>query len=184
MREAWPDDAVFWVFAPAGSRSSGGPISCTDGQRYGVGILGHVPAASWAGFEFEGDRLTNQSADNEMRAWACAYATDNYYVCTAHLENDDGDLALLQCEEVMNPIVPMYWGAHGGSLPTVVGGDLNLRYHGHPDVQDCVPPGWFRKGDDDVQHIMATDDFTFESTELFSMRFTDHGAWLVRLVTP
>jgi hypothetical protein len=184
MREAWPDDFAFWVFAPAASRDSGGPITCTDGQRYGVGILGHVPAASWTGFQFEGSRLENQSPDNEMRAWACAYAADSHHACATHLENDNGDVAMLQCQEVMNPIVPQFWGAHGGALPTVVGGDLNLTFNGNPDVQDCVPPAWFRKGDGDVQHIMATDDFTFDSSELIPMTFTDHDAWLVRLVTP
>ena len=184
MQEAWPDDYVFWAFAPAASRDSGGPITCTDGQRYGVGILGHVPAASWAGFEFAGSRLENQSADNEMRAWACAYAADNYYICATHLENDNGDVAIAQCNEVMNPIIPEFWGTHGGQLPTVLGGDFNLRFNGSPDVQDCVPQGWYRKGDGDVQHIMATSDLVFESSEAFSMERTDHDAWLIRVVTP
>lgn len=184
MRETWPSDYVFWVFAPAASRNSGGPITCTNGQRYGIGILGHVPAAIWAGFEFDGDRLTNQTEDNEQRAWACAYAAGNYYVCATHLENDNGDVALLQCEELMNPIVPQFWGQHGGALPTVVGGDFNLTFNGSPDVQDCVPPAWYRKGDGDVQHIMATDNLTFDTSELFPMDFTDHDAWLVRMVTP
>ncbi|HTE49942.1 MAG TPA: hypothetical protein VK698_03660 [Kofleriaceae bacterium] len=185
MAEAWPDDYVFWVFAPAGRRSSGGPVTCTDGQRYGIGILGHVPAASWTGFEFEGDRLSDQDPDqDEMRAWACAYAAGSHYGCVTHLANGNSDVAMLQCQQVMNPIVPQFWGAHGGALPTVVGGDLNLSFGGNPDVQDCVPPAWFRKGDDDVQHIMATDDFTFDSTELIPMSFTDHDAWLVRLLAP
>jgi len=185
MRETWPDDYVFWVFSPAESRNAGGPITCTDGQRYGVALIGHVAAASWTGFDFIGDRLSSQDTEqNEMRAYACAYAADSYYGCVTHLENDNGDVALLQCQEVMNPIVPQYWGASGGALPTVVGGDLNLSFRGSPDVQDCVPPGWFRKGDGDVQHIMATDDFTFDSSELLPMELTDHDAWLVRLVTP
>ena len=184
MRETWPNDYVFWVFAPAASRGSGGPVTCTDGQRYGVGILGHVPAASWAGFEFAGDRLSNQSGDDEMRAWACAAATDNYYTCATHLENDNGDVALAQCQELMNPIVPQFWGANGGELPTVVGGDFNLTFNGNPDVQDCVPPAWYRKGDGDVQHIMATDNLVFDSSELLSMELTDHDAWLVRVITP
>jgi hypothetical protein len=184
MRETWPADYVFWVFSPAASRGSGGPVTCTDGQRYGVAILGHVAAASWAGFEFAGDRLSNQSDDDELRAWACASATDNYYTCVTHLENDDGDVALAQCEELMNPIVPQFWGAHGGERPTVVGGDFNLTFNGNPDVQDCVPPAWYRKGDGDVQHIMATDNLVFDSSELLPMELTDHDAWLVRMITP
>jgi hypothetical protein len=184
MHETWPDDYVFWVFAPAASRGSGGPVTCTDGQRYGIAILGHVAADIWAGFEFAGDRLSNQSGDDEMRAWACASATDNYYACVTHLENDNGDVALLQCQELMNPIVPQFWGAHGGERPTVVGGDFNLSFNGNPDVQDCVPPAWYRKGDGDVQHIMATDNLTFDSSELLPMEQTDHDGWLVRMVTP
>jgi hypothetical protein len=185
MREVWPDDYVFWVFAPAGSRGSGGPIQCTDGQRYGVGILGHVPAASWEGFEFIGNRLSNQDEDqDEMRAWACARATGNYFGCVTHLENDNGDVAMLQCQELMNPIVPQFWGESGGPLPTVVGGDFNLTFRGNPDIQDCVPPAWYRKGDGDVQHIFATDDLTFDSSELIPLETSDHDAWLVRTITP
>jgi hypothetical protein len=184
MHETWPNDYVFWVFSPAASRGSGGPVTCTDGQRYGVAILGHVPAASWAGFEFAGDRLSNQSDDDEQRAWACASANDNYYACVTHLENDNGDVALAQCNELMNPIVPQFWGAHGGERPTVVGGDFNLTFNGNPDVQDCVPPAWYRKGDGDVQHIMATANLVFDSSELLPMELTDHDAWLVRMITP
>jgi hypothetical protein len=185
MREVWPDDYVFWVFAPAGSRGSGGPVQCTDGQRYGVGILGHVPAASWEGFEFIGNRLSAQDEEqDEMRAYACANATGNYFACATHLENDNGDVAMLQCQEVMNPIVPQFWGERGGPLPTVVGGDFNLSFRGNPDIQDCVPSAWYRKGDGDVQHIFATDDLAFDSSELIPLDTSDHDAWLVRVITP
>lgn len=185
MAEAWPDDYVFWVFAPAARRSSDGPVTCIDGQRYGIGILGHVAAASWAGFEFEGERLEAQDpGQDEMRAWACALATGNYYACVTHLTNADHDVGFRQCGQLLSSLVPQFWGAHGGELPTVVGGDFNLTFGGDPDVQDCVPTGWFRKGDGAVQHIIATDAFTFDSSEATSMEFTDHPAWLVRLVAP
>jgi hypothetical protein len=84
----------------------------------------------------------------------------------------------------MNAIVAQFWRAHGGRFPGVVGGDLNLRFGGVPDVQACVPPGWYRKGDSAVQHILATDDLTFDSSQLLPMERTDHDAWTVRLVTP
>jgi hypothetical protein len=71
-----------------------------------------------------------------------------------------------------------------GELPTVVGGDFNLTFGGSPDVQDCVPTGWYRKGDGDVQHVIATDSFLFDSTEETSLEFTDHPAWLVRMFAP
>jgi hypothetical protein len=185
MTEAWPDDYVFWVFAPAARRSSGGPVTCNNGQRYGVGLIGHVAAASWTGFEFEGERYEPQDpGQDEMRAWACALATGNYYACVTHLTNADHDVGFDQCSQLMSTIVPQYWGAHGGELPTIVGGDFNLTFGGSPDVQDCVPTGWYRKGDGDVQHVIATDSFAFDSTEETSLEFTDHPAWLVRYFAP
>jgi hypothetical protein len=54
----------------------------------------------------------------------------------------------------------------------------------NPDVQDCVPGGWFRKGDGNVQHVMHTDDFTFDFTDKFGMEHTDHPAWLVAATAP
>jgi hypothetical protein len=156
-----------------------------NGQRYGIGLVGHVAAASWTGFEFEGERYEPQDPEqDEMRAWACAVATGNYYACVTHLASADGDVGASQCSQLMSTIVPQYWGAHGGELPTVVGGDFNLRFNGSPDVQDCVPTGWYRKGDGDVQHTIATDSFVFDSTEATDLEFTDHPAWLVRYFAP
>ena len=45
------------------------------------------------------------------------------------------------------------------------------------------PDGRGRNGDSAVQHIMATDDLTFDSSQL-PMERTDHEARMVRLVTP
>ena len=185
LREAWAADWTYWVFAPAKSRRTGGPLPCNDGQRYGVGIIGHVPAAAWSGFEFDGDRYAHQDlTDNEMRAWACA-SLGGVEACTTHLQSRHGDVALLQCQELMDPVLPQFRAGHGdGSRPSIVSGDLNLAFGGDPDVQSCLPPGWFRKGDTQVQHVMATDDFTYESTELIPMERSDHDALLVRLIAP
>jgi hypothetical protein len=66
-----------------------------------------------------------------------------------------------------------------------MGGDLNLKYGGWPyDAQSCVPSGYFRKGDGDVQHIMATTDFTFSSSKKIAMTYTDHAGWFVALTAP
>jgi hypothetical protein len=47
-----------------------------------------------------------------------------------------------------------------------------------------VPAGYFRKGDGDVQHIMATTDFTFSSSRKIGMSHTDHDGWFVALTAP
>jgi hypothetical protein len=47
-----------------------------------------------------------------------------------------------------------------------------------------VPAGYFRKGDSDVQHILATTDFAFSSSRKIAMSHTDHDGWFVALTAP
>ena len=103
---------------------------------------------------------------------------DSNLVCFTFQQADDSRFFPATGHTVSGEFLE-FWGQHGGALPTVVGGDFNLTFNGSPDVQDCVPPAWYRKGDGDVQHIMATDNLTFDTSELFPMEFTDHDAWRV-----
>lgn len=186
MLDTFPDDEVFYAFMPAWNRATDAPYQCTDGRGdYGIGILGRVPAGQWAGAAAVGDYYPDQdTSSNEVRAWACVYAIGNYYGCTTHLVSTDSSIAMAQCQYLMSHAIPTTWDLEGAYQPTVVGGDLNLRYQGSPNVQDCVPSGWFRKGDGDVQHVLATDDFTFDSSQKIGMWYTDHPAWLVDLTYP
>jgi hypothetical protein len=188
MQAAWPGDVVYWAFAPAGKRLADGttiPYLCKNNvDQYGIGVLGHVPAADWQGVTAVAGWYAAQDTahSNEIRAYLCTNAIGNFFGCTTHLSNTSGSVALAQCQNLMNTVIPQVWSSAGGSRPTVVGGDLNLKYKGSPDAQSCVPSGWFRKGDGDVQHVMATTSWTFDFTESFSMRYTDHPAWLVALI--
>lgn len=181
MAEMYPADWTFWAFMPAYNRSTNAPYLCANGDQYGIGILGHVPADQWAGLQAFGGIYPDQRADsNELRAWLCAAAVSNYYGCTTHLASGAGTVALAQCNHLMRTVIPSVWNQAGGRRPSVVGGDFNLKYQGSPNVQNCVPSGWYRKGDGDVQHIMATTDLTFGSSQEIGMSHTDHPAWLVR----
>lgn len=186
MLQAWPGDWVFWAFMPAWNVSQNAPYQCTDGRgEYGNGIIGHVLADDWAGAEAFGGIYQWQDANtNEWRSWVCAYAVDNYYGCSTHLASNNGTAAMLQCEDLLSGIVPSLWSSEGVYRPSVVGGDFNLEYGGNPDIQDCVPAGWFRKGDGDVQHWFATDDFTFDFSREIGLEHTDHPGWLVALLSP
>jgi hypothetical protein len=185
MRQTWPADHVFAQFQPAWNRANNAPYRCANGQQYGIGVLGHVAPAAWAGIEARSGIYPAQNAgSNEERAWVCVYAVGDYYACTTHLESDVGSVALAQCQYLMGTAVPATRAAFGGNLPAVVSGDLNLRYGGSPNAQACVPTGWFRKGDNSVQHVLATSDFGFVSTRKTGMRHTDHPAWQVNLRTP
>jgi hypothetical protein len=63
--------------------------------------------------------------------------------------------------------------------------DWNLKYKGSPNAQDCVPGGFYRKGDGSLQHVIASDDFTFLETVVIDMKgTTDHPGLEVRLNFP
>src|SRR2546430_2531181 len=71
------------------------------------------------------------------------------------------------------------------TAPVVVAGDWNLRHAGHPNVQECVPAGFYRKGDGDVQHVFASGNLGFvDGTRISMSGTTDHPAWLVTLALP
>lgn len=192
MTAAWPaGDWVFWTFRAAGDRSTGGAYHCKNGDEYGNGILGHVPAADWSGVDVYGGVYpdstagspTQDTSSKEERSWACTYAIGDYYGCTTHLTSSNSTVAFNQCVSLMSSIVPGI-RAQAGAHPSVVAGDLNLKYGGSPNVQNCVPSGWYRKGDGDVQHVTATNDLAFQSGQSIGMSHTDHDAWLVSFKTP
>lgn len=153
----------------AAQRPDGTAVTCVNGQQYG-NIL--IVVAALAGTTPATGRFTNQDSGSEKRVWACLPA-GGVSACTTHLSAQSGTVALAQCKELLTRAV----GLPG---PTVVSGDMNLRYQGSPNVQDCNPSGFYRKGDGSVQHVFASTSLTFVSGTTISMAgTTDHPAWLV-----
>jgi hypothetical protein len=191
MRDLWPNEWVFAAFFPAYQPYDGGvwppdPKTCVNKQEYGSAIIGRSftdidddPPSAGVHHSFYPESRQNPNA-REWRSWGCVDIVDMLWTCTTHLDDDDPLWAMSQCEYLMYDKLPELQEAWG-YLPSVVGGDLNM---GYPFVQGCVPDNWWRKGDDDVQHIMYTDDFTFVFTERIEMQYTDHPAWLVAASTP
>lgn len=160
-----PSQAVF----VAAQTRAGGFVTCANGQQYG-NIL--IVVSSLAGGSPITGRYNAQDSGNEMRVWACLPA-GGLSACTTHLSASSGSVALAQCKELLTR-------AAGLPGPTVVSGDMNLRYQGSPNVQDCNPTNFYRKGDGDVQHVFASSSLTFVSGAKQSMSgTTDHPAWLV-----
>ncbi|MEV1142309.1 endonuclease/exonuclease/phosphatase family protein [Micromonospora sp. NPDC049799] len=171
---------VVSAFQAAGDRPSGDATRCRNGQPYGIGLLvftprrGHVVHA--------GIHPTQDLADPEERAWLCVSATV-VHACTTHLAAFSTAAALGQCRHLFDTVLPAVRSTDP-SRPLVLGGDLNLRQGGTPDVRSCVPPDHPRADDGAVQQITATTDLTVQSTRSIDMGgTTDHPSMLVTLTS-
>ncbi|HEX8629527.1 MAG TPA: endonuclease/exonuclease/phosphatase family protein [Catenuloplanes sp.] len=182
MARNFPGEHTFWEFLPAAERAGDGrPYRCRNGDEYGIGVLGRVRAAQGTVTTqvFSGRYPQQDTSSNEMRVWLCVAAPGSFAACTTHLASTSGTIALQQCRRLMEVELPALRATIGTAVPVVVAGDLNLRYGGSPNAQSCVPPGWYRKGDGNVQHFMATIDLGFSSSTKVNTRYTDHDGWQV-----
>jgi hypothetical protein len=166
------------LFAPA-RNLDGTPVMCRSGDQYGNIIM---VSTRFAGTTSESGTYTAQyrAADGigELRSWACLPAPQ-LSACTTHLSSDNDPTALAQCQDLMHR-------AASYPRPTIVAGDFNLEAQGSsPNMQDCDPTGFARRGDGNVQHIYASTDLTFvTTTEIDMLGTTDHPAWLLTLASP
>ncbi|HET9140208.1 endonuclease/exonuclease/phosphatase family protein, partial [Actinophytocola sp.] len=152
---------------------TGEPVLCLNGREYGNFIM---VAESLAGGPGVHGRFTAQDRSDEMRSWACLPGAV-LSACTTHLSAYDSTAALAQCRDLLTRAA-----GYAVTGPTVVVGDINLRYRGRPNVQDCAPAGFYRKGDGSVQHVFASNDLGFIAGTAIDMSgTTDHPAWLVTL---
>jgi hypothetical protein len=170
------DAMVFAVFTPAVNRYTEMPYRCVNGDMYGIGIVGRGRAGTPAHYLYQ--RQFAQS--DEERAAVCV-PVGGYDICTTHLESDNSAVAIGQCHELMDR------GGHvstfrraAGDRPTIVAGDFNLAPAGTPDIRDCLPAGWVRRGDGGVQYVLAT-GLAVTSTQTVHMRYTDHPALVTEL---
>ncbi len=155
----------------AAQRRDGSAVTCVNGQQYGNIVMVAEALAGGAGVT---GRYVAQDGSNELRVWACLPA-GALSACTTHLSARSGTTALAQCKELMNRAV-----GYAAAGPVVVAGDMNLRYGGSPNVQDCNPSGFYRKGDGSVQHVFATTSLAFvRGTRIDMAGTTDHPGWLV-----
>ena len=181
LAEAWPTDRTYAVFVPAVNKKSNTAYTCKGGaSRYGSVVLGRVVASKWHGVEGYGGEYASQDDGNEGRIFACAHAKGSHFACATHLSSKSHPAAISQCRALMFEAVPYLRRASGATgVPTVVGGDLNLKYEPHStfNVQYCVPNGFTRKGDGDVQHVLWSPDLVFASKESYELRYTDHPGW-------
>ncbi|TDB79693.1 endonuclease/exonuclease/phosphatase family protein [Micromonospora sp. KC721] len=176
-----PEGRVVAAFQAAGDRPSGDVTRCHNGQPYGIGLLAHLAVPQVKHTVLSGTYPVQDVRDPELRAWLCIHAPGVAHACTTHLAAFDRAVALAQCRHLMDRVVPQI-RSRTGYLPTVLGGDLNLRDGGSPDVRTCVPPGHRRVDDGGVQQIVVTTDITVDGRRPIGMNgTTDHPGLLAAL---
>ena len=184
LNEVCRDD-VPWLAAQTGAldfrftpalRADDTPVKCKNGDDYGNGLLSWVEPV-WA--EPVTGVYSTQSSMTERRVWICMGYV-GFVGCTTHLSTN-GQTALAQCKDIVGG--PLATAAADG--PAVMAGDWNLKYKGSPNAQNCVPDGFYRKGDGAVQHLIASDHLGFLETIIIDMDgTTDHPGLEVRLTLP
>ncbi|HEX8628932.1 MAG TPA: endonuclease/exonuclease/phosphatase family protein [Catenuloplanes sp.] len=186
MAYVWPNDYVAAAFMPAQVASGGTyiPYKCRNGDDFGNGVLMHIPVDEYYGFEASGWRYGAQDAGTEKRTAACGYALYHFYLCATHLSARDSAVAMSQCAALTQSIIPQLRAESGFAGPAIIGGDFNLKYPGPPNVQNCVPPGYTRKGDSAVQHFIVSNAIQFVSASRLGMQYTDHPALIAELNRP
>ncbi|GAA0507405.1 hypothetical protein GCM10011581_20870 [Saccharopolyspora subtropica] len=164
------ETGYLWEFTPAGDESTGGPRACRDGRGdYGIAVLAH-PDLGAGGAPIE-RQYAAQDATTEQRVLLCV-PFSTVAACTTHLSATDARVAAEQCRELSGVATAL-------NAETVVAGDFNLVSGGSPDVQECVPNGWYRKDDGSVQHVLAMDVFHFRRAETLPVDGSDHPGLLV-----
>ncbi|SCG40212.1 endonuclease/exonuclease/phosphatase family protein [Micromonospora coxensis] len=177
--EVRPGGSVGSAFTVAGDRPSGDATRCRNGRPYGIGLLIRFPQPYRGHSVHSGMHPAQDLADPEQRAWLCVHVPDVVHACTTHLAATSGAVALAQCGHLLHTVVPTIRSG-AGYAPTVVGGDLNLRHGGSPDVRSCLPPGYRRVDDGAVQQILT--DVTVGARRSVGLRgATDHPGLLATL---
>jgi hypothetical protein len=156
-------------FAAARSRVTGGPYrGCINGQEYGIAVIHHGMAG-----EIHQGWYTNQGTrGGEVRTWTCATVVPRRLTaCTTHL-TINREVAMRQCRELMTMLATAPWARS----QVIVAGDFNLVAEpGAPtDMQACVPPGFGRRTDESVQHVLFTSGVTWVEGWHEPLPGTDH----------
>jgi endonuclease/exonuclease/phosphatase family metal-dependent hydrolase len=176
---ASPPVVVVTAFAAAVDRDTDGPVHCVNAQDYGIGLLSLSSNPNVR--TRRGTYPVQDTSDPEERVWLCLQRSDGLTPCTTHLASTSRSVALRQCRDLFDRVLPALSGSgRGGSV--VLGADLNLRADRSPNVESCLPSGYVHADDGASQYVVATDDLVVASSNSIDLHgSTDHPGLLVDL---
>jgi hypothetical protein len=169
MADLYGSKKIQVAFTPARNRLTGGPYhGCLNGEEYGVAVIHHGAAGAvhrgW---------YANQGRGGEVRTWSCATViAGRLTACTTHL-TINREVSIRQCRELMEILATAPWR----TPQIIVAGDLNLAVTEagtSGDVRPCVPPGYDRRDDNSVQHVLFTTGVTWVEGHAEPLAGTDH----------
>ena len=176
--------AVASGFRAARDRPKKAPVRCQNGQEFGDGVLAVLPSGSHRFSTYGGIHRIQDANDVEERVWVCVDLAARFSACTSHLASTDTTVALAQCRYLLGSVGPVR-RRHVGGGPIIVAGDFNLAAGGSPNPQACLPHGYQRSDDGDLQDVVVSPGVAIRSHSVIDMRgTTDHPALLVELVLP
>ncbi len=175
------NEPVAAAFKAARNRSTGGPFRCVNGQSYGIGVVALLGSSRTRYRTYSGVYPQQDLDDPEERVWVCLDLSSGLLACTTHTASTSRTIALAQCRYFLDTAVPKV-RSQIGDLPVTLGADLNLRAHGTPSPQSCLPGGYGRADDGLLQDVIASNGIAVGSRTVIDMHgATDHPALLVEL---
>jgi endonuclease/exonuclease/phosphatase family metal-dependent hydrolase len=177
LREALDDAPTYFAFQPALDYPEHVSSTCTNGSPYGIAIIARSAHAKREQIHAHGESYPVQDRYIEDRVWLCVRAEGEQLACTTHLSSRKKEVARAQCAHLMTRVLP----ALGTEFEaTIVAADFNLKARGGAaeGAQACVPAGYSRVDDGDVQHIIMSSALTPTETAALPLQFTDHPALL------
>lgn len=173
-----PKAVVLSAFRSAVDRRTGDPVRCSDGDRYGIGLLASVSRSQRQHATYGALYPAQDPSDVEKRFWLCVHeSAAQLYACTTHLDSVTPGVARQQCRYLLHTALPGIAARHGPD-PVLLGADLNLL----GGLRSCAPHGDALANDSGRQYIVAGPGFRVASSRTIDMRgTTDHPALLVDL---
>ncbi len=179
--------AVVAAFQPHRSGRTGEDYRCSNGRRFGLGLLSRWPAGAGSATE-AGVYPVQDEDDPEQRVWLCRRFTPaggtvpgaGVALCTTHLAYTKREVARAQCQHLFGSVLPRL-RSREGVFPTVVSGDLNLGPGDNSELRECLPAGSALVDDGGQQRVVGTPELVVTDTRRITLRQTDHVGLLVTL---
>jgi hypothetical protein len=182
MSATVPVRTVAAAFTPAQLAPTQEPVRCQNGQQFGDGVLVVVSSRPHVVRRYSGVYPAQDPRDPEERVWACIDPAARFIACTTHTDSASTTIALEQCRDLLNTVVPMI-SRRDGDDPVILGADLNLAARGSPSAQSCLPRGYQRADDQALQDVVVSPGMTLRSHSAIDMHgTTDHPGLLVDVV--